>query len=364
MAKRNPEQTARNKIIKSLTEDLKKLRPEVLKVTGIDSEYSLHGKIGGKFAQYIDIKNVVVHSPEHFITLWLEGFKRYILEEVDERWRNTNNHYQTYLILQKHKVFQDYLFIFLKRMYLRNIDALSKKKPTIEESEIWIGQTNADYGILITPRFNGMNWENDKSEIRHFEKRYWSIGHILETGLVIPYKKAQIEFKTVEEYLNFFTNVIVRNSGSKYEYELAELYSDFVRKSEHPEDIPLLIPEFRYDGLEKKHKYRLDFTIIESSELNKIGFELSPWSSHGYLSKTKSLTQAQINDIARGNFEKEMTKHKSYFKKHGVFVLIYTDADLKDVNSIFEDMKQYLEPKKVGTQIKFHIFSDFFKDRI
>lgn len=363
MAKRDPEKTARNKVVNELTEQLREMRPAVLEATGFDSEFSLHGKIGGKFDQYIDIKNVVVHSPEHFTTLWLEGFKEYI-QKIDPRWREGNNHYETYKLLQRHKVFQDYLYLFLKRTYIKYIDSLSKTKPTVEEAEIWIGQTNANYGILVTPRFNGTNWENDKSEIRHFKHRYWSIGHILETGFVVPYKKATIPFKSVEEYLNFFTNVIVRNSGSEYEYRLAELYSMFVNGSDKPEDIPLLIPEFRYDGLAKKHKYRLDFTIIESSQLNKIGFELSPWSSHGYLTKTKGMTQDELNNVALGNFEREMTKHKSYFKKHGVFVLIYTDSDLKDLDSIFADMASYLKPKSVGSQMKFHIFNDFFSDPI
>ncbi|WP_207494917.1 hypothetical protein [Aridibaculum aurantiacum] len=362
MAKRDPEKTARNKVIKELKEKLRALLPSVLEATGFESEYSLHGKIGGKFGQYLDIKNVVVDSPQQFIALWLDGFKNYIRKNIDPRWREGNNHYETYKLLQKHKVFQDYLYLFLERTYIKHIDALSKKRPTIEEAEIWIGQANANYGILVTPRFNGTNWENDKSEIRHFPHRYWSIGHILATGLVVPFKNAKLEFKTVEEYLNFFTNVIVRNSGSEYEYKLAEMYSIYVNAAENPHEIPLLIPEFRYDGLAKKHKYRLDFTIIEASQLNKIGFELSPWSTHGYLSKTKSMSQEQINDVAKGNFENEMSKHKSYFKKHGIFVLIYTDFDLKDLDSVFRDMELYLRPKSVGSQMKFHIFNDFFND--
>lgn len=84
-----------------------------------------------------------------------------------------------------------------------------------------------------------------------------------------------------------------------------------------------MIPEFRYEGIDVQHIYRLDFTIIEAKDLNKIGFELSPWSSHGYISKTKQMTQAEINEIAKDNFEKEMKKHKDFFKKHGIFNLIY-----------------------------------------
>jgi len=181
----------------------------------------------------------------------------------------------------------EYTTLFLKRTYLRNYEVLSRVRPSVEEAEMWIGQENASYGILVTPRFRNGNWENDKSEIRHFPREYWTVGHILETGLLIPHKEEIISFKDCGEYLNFFCNVIVRNSGSKYEMEIAEMYRNFVLSSDEPEKVPLLIPEFRYGGLIKKHKYRLDFTIVNPYTMEKHGFEFSPWSSHGYLYSPK-----------------------------------------------------------------------------
>jgi hypothetical protein len=359
MAKRDPEKTARNKIINGLTSELQEIQDEVLAKTGFDSVHSLHGKIGGKFDQFIDIKNEVISSPEHFISLWLEGYKKDLQKRGD--YAENSNLYETYKLLQRHSIFKDYLFIFLKRVYLRNYEALSKKRPLVEDAEIYIGQNNANYGILVTPRFANGSWENDKSEIRHFKKQYWSIGHILETGIIIPNKDDKMTFKDIPDYLNFFVNVIVRNSGSKYEMEIAELYREFVLNHDRPENIPLLIPEFRYEGIDVIHKYRLDFTIIEPNDLNKIGFELSPWSTHGKLTGTKGKTQTEINAEAKKNFEKEMAKHKSYFKKHGIFSMIYTDEDLKNTENIFDDMKKYLEPKTSTRQLKLHIFDDFFK---
>lgn len=353
---RDLEKTARNKIDREISSKLKNMLPEVLEKTNFFSVGSLHGKIGGKFADYIDIRNEVIHSSDHFISLYLQGYRK----ELDKGYGD-GNQYETYEFLCKYPIFKDYLFLFLKRVYLRNYEALSKKKPTIVESEIWIGQENANYGLLITPRFINGSWENDKSEIRHFSPKYWSIGHVMNTGLLIPNKDNRIKFNSVEQYLNFFTNVIVRNSGSQYEMDIAEKYSDFVLESDNPNDIPLLIPEYRYDGLIKKHKYRLDFTIIESTELNKIGFELSPWSSHGYLKKIGDLTQKEINEMASDNFEEEMSKHKNFFKKYGIFTLIYTDSDLKNIDSIFDDMKKYMFSESVGTQLKYHIFDSFFE---
>ena len=362
MAKRDPEKKARNKYISDLTEKLENLRPEVLKKTGYDSVQSLHGKIGGKFDEFIDIKHQVVSSPDHFVSLWLEGYKANLISRGS--YAKDSNIYEMFQLLQKHQVFKDYLYLFLKRVYYRNHEALSRKRPNIDEAEIYIGQNNANYGLLITPRFVGRVWENDQSEIRHFSKQYWTIGHVLKTGLIIPGKNDVIYFKTVDDYLTFFVNVIVRNSGSKYEMEIAEHYRAFVSSHIEPEKIPLLIPELRYEGIEVQHKHRLDFTIIEPIELNKIGFELSPWSTHGELKKIKGLTQIAVNEIAKGNYEKEMKKHKDYFRKHGIFTLIFTDVDLQDTKAIFEYMKQYLEPKSRSKQLKLHIFDDFFKDDI
>ena len=356
MAKRDPEKTARNKIITDLTAQLKAMLPNVLLETGISSEQSLHGLYGGKFADYIDIKNEIIHSPEHFVSLYLEGFIHKVKKSS-----SLSKHPRNLEILRNSPKLKEYIFVFLKRTYLRNFTALSKKRPTVEDATIWIGQNNASYGLLITPRFNKRlsQWENDKSEIRHFSQLYWTIGHVLETGLVIPNQDERISFKTPKEYLNFFVNVIVRNSGSKYEYKLAKKYKKYVLATPRPSCVPLLIPEFRYEGFTLKHRYRLDFTIIDPYELTKIGFELSPWSSHGYLSKTKKLSQKEINRIARDNFEKEMKKHKSFFRKHGIFMIIYTDNDLVNLTDIFLEMKKYLEPKNHSKQLRFQILQEF-----
>lgn len=78
--------------------------------------------------------------------------------------------------------------------------------------------------ILVTPRFENGEWENDVSEIRHFQPDYWTVGHVMKTGLVVPHVCEKIEFSSVEQYLAFFKNVLVRPSGSPYELQIAEKY--------------------------------------------------------------------------------------------------------------------------------------------
>ncbi len=204
-------------------------------------------------------------------------------------------------------------------------------------------------------------WENDKSEIRAFTEGYWTIGHMMATGLVIPGRNKRFRFSDIEQYLMFFRDSLVRLSGSEYEYEIADCYADFVSNSQNPTRVPLLIPEFRYRGREKKHTYRLDFLIINPYTQDKVGFELSPWSTHGYLSKVKKLTQKEINKMASDNFAKEMQKHRAYFKKHNVFTLIYTDEPLADCEQLFEnEIEPFLNPEEPENRISFQIMERYF----
>lgn len=361
MAKRDPEKTARNKRIIEISEVLNTIRPEVMRVSECTSEQSLHGKIGGKNAEFIDIRNEIIYTPDQYIGLWLQGFLK-VLEErssfgVD---KSECRYHQLHRLIKYSEVFRKYTFLFLERTFWRNFEALSRRRPSIEESELWIGQTNANYGILVTPRFRNEKWENDKSEIRHFKHGYWTIAHILETGLVIPGKDNRILFHNIEEYLTFFINVLVRNTGSVHQMNLAERYCDYViNKSDNPYNVPLLIPELRYAGLERNHKYRLDFCIIDTYTLSKIGIELSPWSSHGYIKGTKGKKQKEINRLAREHFEYEITKQKEYLRKFGVFTLIYSDTDLANPDQIFNNILPYLNPEHNQIQLFKIIIDDF-----
>jgi hypothetical protein len=355
MAKRDPNKTARNKRIAAMKERLRELLPNVLAETGIDNEASLNAKIGGKADEFVDLKNEVINSPEHYASLYLDGFQNA---------RSTTG-YRTgfddmYDLFDGSKAAQEYMLLFLERSYLKHFDELSKRRPSVEEAAIWIGQNSADYGLLVTPRFAGGDWQNDRSEIRHFKPGYWTIGHVLETGLVIPGKDKKMAFADVDTYLGFFENVLVRHSKSTYQVELAEQYCAYVRAAADPLAVPLLIPELRYEGRATKHKYRLDFCVIDPVTMQKTGFELSPWSSHGELTGTKGKTQKAINAEASANFDKEMKKHKGYYKKHGIFALIYTDADLADMDGVFADIEDCLGQKPMMTQLNFHLLSSFF----
>ncbi|MGM4998260.1 hypothetical protein AB8A05_05940 [Tardiphaga sp. 538_B7_N1_4] len=359
MAKRDPAKTARNKRIKDMSKQLRDLLPTVLADTGFKDEASLNAKIGGKADEFIDLKNEVIHSPTDYAAKYCAGFKKHLGRKGFFK----SSYDELYESLNGSKAGQQYMMLFLERSYLKHFEELSKHRPKVEEAAIWIGQNAADYGLLVTPRFSRGDWENDQSEIRHFKPKYWSIGHVMKTGLVVPGTKKVLTFDSVEQYLDFFEVVIVRHSKSKYQIEIAERYREFVLAAEDPLSVPLLIPELRHGGRDAKHRYRLDFCIIDSTTLERIGFEFSPSSSHTAITATKSKTQKQINEEVAANFAKEMDKHKAYFKKFGIFVFIYTDKDLADMAAVFDDIAKLLTPAETQQQLNFHVLDSFFDNK-
>lgn len=344
MSKRDPVKTHRNKVITNMTDCLKRMETMIeptLRRYNIKVS-SFRAKIGSKHEDFMNITKTEIHSPENFVALYLDGMIKYI----QQRGRS-GACFELQQLLAHNPDLMQYTELFLKRTYLRNQDSLIRKRPGEEDSYIWIGQDNANYGIFITPRFNYLGkWENDISEIRHTKFNYWTIGHILDTGFVIPDCNKKLEFDSISQYLDFFCYVLVRNSGSNYELQIAEYYKNFVLKASDPLNIPLLIPEYRYGGLESKHKYRLDFTVINPYTLEKCGYEISPWSTHGKLQGIKNMKQYEVNNIAMENRKKELAKSKDFYKKYGIHITIYEDSDFTCMENIFSEISQNLTPEK------------------
>lgn len=353
MARRDPEKTARNKKIARLKTELQALLAKALQETGIKDLASLNAQIGSKTDDFINLQTEVITSEDMYAALWFRGLKAHLgRSSYDTAYDKLHGFIKT------SPAFKEYLYLFLRRSYLKHYDELSKNRPSAADAELWIGANNAEYGILISPRFRSGEWENDKSEIRHFKPRYWSIGHILETGLCVPGESDRTEFADLAAFLHFYKTVLVRNTASPHQKAIAKLYCDFVKASPEPKRIPILIPELRYAGKDAKHKHRLDFCIIDSENNNRIGFELSPSSTHCKITDAKNKTQKQINEEVAAFFQREADKLRNYFKKFGIYTLTYSDKDLEQPQAVFEDIKNYIE-KDIPKQLQFEILHEF-----
>lgn len=356
MAKRDPNKTARNKAILKMKEQLRRLLPDTLPETDRDSEASLNAFIGHKADLFLDLKNEVIRSPEEYVSKWLQGLTLKLQDGAQGAILTMHD----YLRDKAKPNFRMYCEIFLRRSFLKHYDELSKIRPREDEAHMWFGLNNAQHGLFVTPRFNNQlgEWENDKSEIRAFPEIYWSIGHVLRTGLCFQGINKKYTFNNVQSYLDFFYNQ-VRLTKSPYQLSLADCYINFVNQSSNPAEVPLLIPELRFNSEPVKHEHRLDFLIINPYTMDKVGFELSPWSTHGQL-KGKNKTLIQLNQEARENFEKEIKKMKAYYKKFNIYTFIYSDSQLSDINSIFDDMKSFLSPKEPPIQLSLNLIDEYF----
>jgi hypothetical protein len=350
VARRDPNVTARNMTIKVMKEELRALQPKVFPEVGRYTELSLNAYIGSKAAEFIDLKNEIITTPEHYIHCWLRG--------MENASKDYEQEIKTDLKDPENINFKKYVFIFLKRSFLKHYNELHKKRPEIDGSEFWFGVNDAHYGLFVTPRWNGINWENDKSEMRAVKFKYWTIGHVMEAGLCIPDENDKYEFTKIEDYLDFF-KAQARLTKSKYQIEIAKRYIEYVLASDKSEDIPLLIPEIRYDGSGRKHVYRLDFMVINPFTMEKVGFEISPWSTHGKLSG-KHKTLIELNVEALGNFEKEMKKIRAYFKKYSVPIFHFSDSDLVNLDNVWSEIQDYLDPGIPPKQLEMGMFSEYF----
>ena len=358
MAKRDPNKTARNRKIEELKRDLCSLQQKVFyEIKHIYPQYNTENKlnafIGSKTGEYLNLHNDVIKTPLEYQSLWIKGF----LKESKKKYPSARHKRMNDLLTGDYPYFKKYVYKFLERSFLKHYEELYKVRPKIDESEYWFGNNNDEFGLLVTPRYNQI-WENDKSEIRHFKFPYWTISHVLETGLCYMGEDRVRNFNDVTSYLSFFRD-IVRRTNSIYQLKIADKYIEFVESQNSKDDIPLMIPELRYDPFKRAHKYRLDYLIINPWDMSKIGFEFSPWSSHGKLhGKYKKLRE--LDNDAKTNYEREMDKHKKYWRKYGIIYITYTDNDLKDLNSIWLEMKKFLTLSPPDEQLEFDFLQQLY----
>ncbi|QOG04657.1 topoisomerase II [Flavobacterium sp. MDT1-60] len=323
-----------------MTSELEAMLPEVLHNFSKEkgracSVHSLHGTIGGKNNTYVDSIRTQFSDPNDFKAKWLEGFIAYIGDKSYSPLRN----------LMKDKTFRNYTLTFLERNFYRNLLARTRIKPNESLWKIWFGGGKFFWGLIIAPTFREKIWTNDVSEIRRANYMYWTVGHVMETGLIDPENNGSYKFDKLDDLLNFYRSILKRVSNSQYEKEIFDHYVEYLKCSEDPFSEPFLIPELRYAGLEVDHEHRLDFTILNSHTMDMIGFEFSPHSTHMSVSKIKDKLQKDVNSELSIKWNKEMMKRNKYFSNFGITTVTFTDDNLLNIPNCFETMKHYLSTR-------------------
>ena len=107
---------------------------------------------------------------------------------------------------------KEYIHLFLERNYYRNFDARVRAKPDDSLWQVWFGSGNLVWGLLISPALRFGEWANDKSQMRRETYAYWTIEHVLETGLIAPETETPVTFSDVDGFLSFYETVLARVS--------------------------------------------------------------------------------------------------------------------------------------------------------
>lgn len=80
---------------------------------------------------------------------------------------------------------------------------------------------------MIEPVLRNGSWTNDRSEIRKANYNYWTIGHIMATGLIDSRSEQPHKFKEPENFLEFYSELIKKTSKSPYEKEICDRYINY-----------------------------------------------------------------------------------------------------------------------------------------
>lgn len=306
------------------------------------SLHSFHAHIGRHNNTFVDSVRFRFSGPQDFISRWIQGLHNR-LDDIAASGRSGygSRHPSEQLILHclKDELLKQYLLRFLERNFYRNYKERTRQKPDDALWSVWFGSGDLSWGLIIAPAHRNNAWTNDKSQMRRENYTYWTVGHVLDTGLYDPNTKEPVRFADLSALVTFLQSVLKRASNSQYERAICDRYVNYLMRSAEPRDEPLLIPEFRYAGAERKHEYRLDFTVLNGHTFQFTGFELSPASTHIKAEKVARKTQAQLNQEISAAWQKEVTKRNAYFQTYGVTVVTFADSDLKDIDSCFSHIE-------------------------
>jgi len=209
--------------IESLDEELLEnqyhCREFVTGLLGEDDVISIqrfHGIIGGK-NNFADCKNGQFLNFTDFWDAWLGGLYNYF-KEIS--YRNK----PIILKIIEDDYLRDYVKIFLERNYYKNYKARIRNKPLNELTEIWFGKNGSNlFGLWMAPERYGDKWINKERTIRMANFEYWTIGHILATGLITENPQdGKIIIKDLDSFIQFYRLNFLRNTNSQYEQAINE----------------------------------------------------------------------------------------------------------------------------------------------
>lgn len=241
-----------------------------------------------------------------------------------------------YCGIWQNQILKKYMNLYLEKSFYMHLNERLIAKPDRKLYEIHMGKNRTGgkkniRSLYITPRFRDGRWENDESEIRRVKFVFYTIGHLLATGLIVHTDEGmeQIKKKGFEDWIEI---LYPTNELEKDEMNFVECYLEYVRvHKDRMNRIPLLIPQFRFYGMEEKHKYRADFLLLnylDNANVRHILIELSRNRLHD--------SQSEYDSVRRNDFIQE----------YDCITLEFRDSEMLDMRKTFSERianKGYLE---------------------
>lgn len=333
---RTVEEEALFALDKELTKELEDMLPEVLDRTKyildfpITSVQSLHGKIGGKNNEYANVADTRFHDYREFQRTWAKG--------MIERINASGYGAAVYDIakLYKDDLCRLYILKFQERNFYREYYNRIRQKPDSQLWRIWFGNQLV-LGLFIAPeQLPDGSWRIDHSEVRRAPYNYWTIGHILHVGgFVNPANNRLYPMRSYQDIEIFYLHIVTTLSNSQYEQAICQRYIQYLKQSTDVLSEPFLIPEFHYEGPEKRCRYRMDFTVLNPYTFDFVCFELSPSSTHFKLKREDFKTQAEFNIKIAERWKYEFDKRNAYLSQYNLSCYTFTDEQLQDPDCCF-----------------------------
>lgn len=308
-----------------------------------------HGAIGSKNDKFAKLKISQFNNPQEYVTAWLQGYQQNLSERKIKESKTGISYPPTALDLLFHnESFISYLLLYLQRNFYIHYQERTRKKVSEFNYVVHFGDNKHLKSLYVSPSkvkqnlstTSGSNWQNKMSEVLKVDFEYFSIGHLLKTGIIIDRNKLET-FNSFDDILSFYEK-LYENAHPANERPFIRLYINYILDVAQTDtqqllDTPLLIPEFRYKEDAYQHEYRIDFLIINCTQDEYCGIELSPTSTHVHEKNIKN------------DWNKETIKSTKFVEKYHLTPYCFADNELSDISNCFNRIKKYLIPSPSKT---------------
>ncbi len=276
---------------------------------------SLNARLSNIKDYCVDLKNKMYNGFRDCMDSFMEEF-----EKNSEKLTGKNDR-----ALLDNEVINSYMRVFLEQNFYKQLNERIRIKPDTNLYEIhmgknWFGNRNGVRSLYISPRFRDGKWENDNSEIRRVKFQYYTIGHLLTSGLVVE-KNGKRVLKKYNNFDDALEDLYPEEELEKDEQAFVQCYLNYVSShSDNMLNIPLLIPQFRFGGEAENHVYRADFLLLNYCDRNHV---------------RKILIELSRNYLHDKLGEQDAVRRNDFIQKYNCLTIEIRDRELENLEETF-----------------------------